>query len=334
METAMASRLIQHHDQFFKRLLDKPGTAGALLRERLPPEIAALLSDEPPERLPGSFVPAALREYRTDRLYQARLRKDRPLLIHVVVEHKSWPDPGTPLQLLGYKTEILQWWVAESGAEPGTVPLPAILSLVVYHGDDPWTVPTSLAAATDAEPDLYAWIVDFHYVLVDLVRTADQALSADRTLRTGFLILKHGRRGGDLRRTLRELGRAAFALGWDDLVALVCYILQEPNETEAGMLREVLAEIVLGQEERIMSIAAEQWKAEGIAEGLAQGEAKGLVRGKAESLLRLLAHRFGPVSETLRRQVSTADPEVLDRWFDRAIDAPSLDAVFDDGTRH
>jgi predicted transposase YdaD len=346
METAMASRLIQHHDQFFKRLLDKPGTSGALLRERLPPEIAALLSDEPPEGLPGSLVPAALREYRTDRLYRARTRAGRPLLIHVVVEHKSWPDPGTPLQLLGYKTEILQWWVANSDAEPGTVPLPAILSLVVYHGDDPWTAPTSLAEATDAEPSLYAWIVDFHYVLVDLVRTADQALSADRTLRTGFLILKHGRRGGDLRRTLRDLGLAAFALGWDDLVALVRYILQEPNETEAGMLREVLAEIVPGQEERIMSIAAEQWKAEGIAEGLAQGlargkaegmvqgEAKGLARGKAESLLRLLFRRFGPVPETLRRQVSTADPESLDRWFDCAIDAPSLDAVFDDSTLH
>lgn len=60
----MPNRLIQRHDQFFKRLLDKPGAAGALLRERL--------SDEPPELLSGSFVATELREYRTDRLYRAR----------------------------------------------------------------------------------------------------------------------------------------------------------------------------------------------------------------------------------------------------------------------
>jgi len=50
------SRLIQRHDQFFKRLLDQPGAAGALLRERLPPEVAALLDDRPPE---NPIIPAA-----------------------------------------------------------------------------------------------------------------------------------------------------------------------------------------------------------------------------------------------------------------------------------
>jgi hypothetical protein len=57
----MPERLLQRHDQFFKRLIDEPGTAGAPLRERLPPALAALLSDDPPERMPGSFVPDDLR---------------------------------------------------------------------------------------------------------------------------------------------------------------------------------------------------------------------------------------------------------------------------------
>ena len=43
---AMRSRLIRRHDQFFKRLLEQPGAAGALLRERLPPEIAKLLGPD------------------------------------------------------------------------------------------------------------------------------------------------------------------------------------------------------------------------------------------------------------------------------------------------
>ena len=32
----MASRPVQRHDQFFQRLLEKPGTAGALLHVQVP----------------------------------------------------------------------------------------------------------------------------------------------------------------------------------------------------------------------------------------------------------------------------------------------------------
>ena len=107
-------------------------------------------------------------------------------------------------------------------------------------------------------------------------------------------------------------------MGFDDLVALVRYVLGEPNEVEARILRQVLAEIVPGQEERVMSIAAEQWKAE--------GEAK----GKAEALMRLLERRFGPIPDDLHSQVASADLVALDRWFDRALDASALDVIFSD----
>ncbi len=269
----MPARLIQRHDQFFKRLLDKPGAAGALLRERLPPEVATHLSDDPPELMPGSFVAEELREYRTDRLYRARTVTGRPLLINAVVEHKSAPDPRVALQLLGYKSRILEWWDANEGraADGRLQPLPAVLSMVVYHGKAPWRVPLTLAEAVDADDELRPYLADFCYALVDLGRIDDVALSRNEVLRTGFLILKYGSRDGDLRETLLTLGRAALALGLDDLVALVCYMLAEPNEVEAQVLRDVLTEIVPGQEDRIMSIAAEQWKAEGMALGEAQG---------------------------------------------------------------
>ena len=52
------------HDAFFKQLMSEPATAGLFLRERLPPGIAALLSAEPPELLPGSFVDEDLAQHR------------------------------------------------------------------------------------------------------------------------------------------------------------------------------------------------------------------------------------------------------------------------------
>ena len=174
--TLTMSRLIQRHDQFFKRLLDQPGTAGALLRERLPPEVAALLGDEAPEHIQGSFVPAELREYRTDRLYRARTISGRSLFIHTVVEHKSAPDPGIALQLLGYKTQILEWWNQTEGQGSGAA-LPPVMSIVVYHGKAEWRVPLMLTGAVDADPEFRPWLVDFRYTLVDLRHIEDARLS-------------------------------------------------------------------------------------------------------------------------------------------------------------
>jgi hypothetical protein len=77
----MPTRVIQRHDSFFQRLLDQPGMAGTLLRERLPPEVVGLLVNEPPELIPGSFVSQRLRAYRTDRLYRSRTLTGLPVLI-------------------------------------------------------------------------------------------------------------------------------------------------------------------------------------------------------------------------------------------------------------
>ena len=277
-----------------------------------------------------------LREYRTDRLYRARTVAGQPLLIHALVEHKSMQDPRVALQLLGYKTRILEWWDATAGrdADGHLQPLPVVLSMVVYHGKAPWRVPSTLAEATNAGHAFHPYLADFRYILVDLGQIDDVALSRNEVLRTGFLILKYGSRNSDLRETLLTLGRAAYALGLDDLVALVCYMLAEPNEVEAQVLREVLAEIVPGQEDRIMSIAAEQWKAEGIALGEAKGLQQGLQQGQARTLLRQLERRFGSVSESVRQRVSAADIDTLDQWLDRVLEAPTLDAVFDEGRTH
>lgn len=126
----MASRQAQRHDQFFQRLLDRPDTAGALLRERLPPEVVALLAPEPPELMPGSFVSRRLRGYRTDRLYRAHTITGRPVLIYTLIEAKSKPAPRVPLDLLGYQYQALSHWDKTEGrASDGALrPLPAIVT--------------------------------------------------------------------------------------------------------------------------------------------------------------------------------------------------------------
>lgn len=74
------SEITQPHDRLFKALMSHPETAGAFLRESLPPEVARLLAPEPPELVEGCFVEERLRPYFSDRLFQAKTVSGKALL--------------------------------------------------------------------------------------------------------------------------------------------------------------------------------------------------------------------------------------------------------------
>ncbi len=63
-----------------------------------------------------------------------------------------------------------------------------------------------------------------------------------------------------------------------------------------------------------------------------EGRVEGRLEGRAEDILRILDLRGVPVPEAARQRVSACtDLAVLDVWFERAVTAPSADAVFGDG---
>lgn len=51
---------------------------------------------------------------------------------------------------------------------------------------------------------------------------------------------------------------------------------------------------------------------------------------RAATMLRLVEKRFGPVPETTRDRIGHASKDELDRWLDRILDAPSIDALLAD----
>ena len=73
--------------------------------------------------------------------------------------------------------------------------------------------------------------------------------------------------------------------------------------------------------EALMSTVAEAW--------VREGEARGRAEGKAETLLRLLQRRFGPVPGNARARVAVGSAAEIDAWLDALLDAQSLTEVFD-----
>ena len=68
--------------------------------------------------------------------------------------------------------------------------------------------------------------------------------------------------------------------------------------------------------------------AKGRAEGQATGRAEGMAKGRAEYVLRTLTVRGIQVDSQVRERIlSCTDLATLDRWFERALGATTLDDV-------
>jgi len=59
---------------------------------------------------------------------------------------------------------------------------------------------------------------------------------------------------------------------------------------------------------------------------------QGAAYGESRFLRQLLKKRFGKPPEAIDRRIETADAETLAIWFDRALDADTLEDIFPDRT--
>ena len=303
------------HDSLFRALLADPEHADAFLRGLLSNDITGLFDNTPPVLQDGSFIDEALANSQCDLLYEVRLKSGRPAFVYVLMEHKSQPDPGVPLQLASYTIRIWRRWVKEN---PGKArALPPIVPLVVYQGAAAWTAPSSLAAAIDdGGASGLAFPAGFGYILRKLDDVPPAEFERHVKLRAGVVALQ-----GRAMESMAELLRALPANS-ELRSQVLSYILRTYKDVGlAEFLAAVRAADPEGDAEVEVGTIAQELIERGKAEGLAVGEA----RGEAKSLLRLLERRFEPLPEWVRERVSAASLEQLDAWLDGVLDARSPD---------
>ena len=313
----------QPHDSFFRLLLDDPRWADAFLRDCLPPELAALLTDESFRREETSFATESLGTLHADGLFSTRCRDGATL--YVILDHKSWPDTETPLRMAQYTLSVLSRHRQREKGKARTKTY--VLPLVVYHGTEGWNVPQSVAEM-DPLPRYM-----FHYEALDLTRTELDARFGDECVRAGLGIPRQAKVENpdqeDLREALRVLRRHRPEL----LPGTINYILETYDLPEEEF-RELVRETIPGMWETTMQTVAERLEEKGWVRGKAEGKAEGMAEGKADTLLMLLARRFDTVPEDIRTRIHAASIEELDAWVDAVLSASCLDEVFLNGVRH
>jgi flagellar biosynthesis/type III secretory pathway protein FliH len=106
--------------------------------------------------------------------------------------------------------------------------------------------------------------------------------------------------------------------------------LQDLSRNEEDRYRAIARERALYNELTLLRDAREEGREEGLREGHQEGRQEGLTLAKTATLTRQLTRRFGEPPEWASKRVQEASGEQIDAWLDRILDAPTLQAVFDD----
>ena len=221
--------------------------------------------------------------------------------------------------------------------------LSVIVPLVFFHGSHSWNVPQVFGELFDADEEMARYVPSFTYEVHDLGNIPMEDLSHDPDVMAGLAVLKFVKHRSDM--TREHLVEILRLLSFDtNFAGIVLRYFVARYEWTQPDIEAALDGIDNEGGKALMGTLAETWKKEGDARGetrgLAAGEAlgreKGLAegeaRGEAKSLMRLLVKRFGPLPEPVIEQIAAGSIEELDRWFDAAITASSVEAVF--GNRH
>jgi predicted transposase YdaD len=308
------------HDRGYKLLFSDPTLVEELLRGFLPGAWIDQLDFATLEKMGASFVSADLRERHSDLIWRVRLRGEEIgwVYVYLLLEFQSTVDSFMAVRLLTYAGLLLEEIIRKEKLKPEDR-LPAVLPLVLYNGERPWSAPQrleSLFVPIPEELKLYLPRLTYHLVderRLDLnrpelrenltaalfrVETAPEA----RTVPTLSQDLDARLPPGDspLRRTVFTWFISVVRRRFPDAI-----IPEEITREEQPMLEQALDES--------FEIARQE------------GRQEGQLQGRREVLLQLMTLRFGRLPKGVRSRIeritSTRELEELAR---RVVTAKSL----------
>lgn len=295
------------HDRFTIQQFREIKKARSLFQEYAPRALAEKARWETLKLLPGHFIDRRLRAHFADLLFSVKV-ENRPVLLYILFEHKSWVDSWVRLQLLAGMCGAWRDWVrdrAPGKARP--VRLPFILPFVLYHGERSWTVSKEFGELVAVPEGLIAelgkHVPRFEHVLVDLHSIPMEKIRGTVFVRLVLGLLKAVSEGREEQWAESMLEPSLAVLLEPDRARFVRSLfryLARASETATPSTFAKLADKISDQNIRkdIMTLAErfiqEGWH-KGQQEGWQEGWQKGQQEGQRKAILDLLELRLGPV---------------------------------------
>ena len=333
-----------HHDALFRYVFGEPAHAAAVLQVILPPEAARHIRWDSLQPVHASMVGDAGKQLHGDLMFKALLTDGRVAFLWLLFEHQSSIDHWMSWRMTGMTFDFLRDWRRK---HPAARYLPGVLSVVLHHGRRPWSAPAALIELTDvtdeARADLASHLLSFRFFLHDLYTVPDEDLDTpllDPLPRLALGSMKHCKseqldgfllaHTDDVRQLLTsEHGRRGLFFIFDYTESV------HPFHDRASLIR-LLAPVVgpelehtmLTYEELVEQKAFEKAFEKVSRQVSEKAFEKGVEKGRRADLLRLLTRRFGTLPDAVSARIESAGADDLDSWFDRLLDAASLDEIF------
>ncbi len=206
-----------------------------------------------------------------------------------------------------------------------------VASMAVLGDDDPKWLPAQFTySALDCQ-------MDFHFPIAKLTHYAghEGALAQDRNpfalLTLAYLKSRATRRNMPRRYAVKcELIRLLYSHQWDkDLIRqfflVIDWMLELPPDLDLQLSNFVRQ---LEEEQKMEYVSSVERVL--LERSALQGRQEGKLEGQASLLCHLLARRFGALPDDVQLKIQSASLEQIQQWFDTALDASSLAAVFPD----
>ncbi len=177
------------HDTFIRAIMADKNIAIEYFQSYLPPFMAAQLDFSTLTQLPDVYVSSELQKTMSDIVYSCK-RKDGMGKINVslLVEHKSYPDKYSPVQIGSYIFSGLHKQI-----EAGANELSPIIPVLLYHGKGEWQYQTLSDLFKTLDPGWQKFIPDYNYIYNNLGEISDQQVESlnNKFLVASLLALKH-----------------------------------------------------------------------------------------------------------------------------------------------
>ena len=346
------------HDAMCAELLADLARGHAIVLAILPAKATAELLGLP-EAVAASFIDAQLGAIHADRVVRYLLGADGRL--YILLEHKSYPDRYSLMQMHGYHAGI---WRTE--ADGSRAPLP-VIPILLYNGARPWEEMPNLAELIEGGGEMRALArrhtPSYRPLRVDMKDVPLRRLARSPGAWAGWSAMvccgQQRISRPQLRAILRRLGRgtdfeaktiwyiAAYCGREPRMFGMIADTVREVTGKERGgdimdavdpvelaehpwFLRgrdEGRAEGMAQGREQGIEQGIAQGREQGMAQGREQGMAQGREQGKAETLLSQLRLKFGDLPPGAQAEVKAADARQLDIWAAAVLTATSLEEL-------
>ena len=339
--------MVQLHDTGYKYLFSHADLVRELLEVFAPPGVAEWLDYATLRPETGNFITPAMKKREDDVVWSIELQGQR-VYLYLLLEFQSAIDKGMPVRMMQYVAALYDHLVRSKAIDLANG-LPPVLPMVIYNGDARWNGSTQIFDLIQPHPpELTAFQPKLKFWLLDEGRFSAEYLDGLQRVMAAIFRMEHARDLEDTKRAIRYLGRAVAQSPFKQTIdrAVMQWMRYRLSRKMPGLPLPTRDELLRGTD--MLETNMDQWKAKAVAEGVLIGEQRGLQLGKLEgrlegkqegklegklegeslALQHLLTRRFGPIPPDMLEQIAAANLEQIETWFDAAINAPHIAAVF------